>query len=317
LALSATAPKVSLLPGLRILMLSNDQSMQQSATGEAEGTDAAGGDEILATLRSSLDALPAERRGNEWLRASVLVNCLFRHAAKDTFRQLEELRKYSEASEFDEFVQKLFAVLDPFSLSPHGYKRSMGSRDSASNWEAVAGIGNVLEECGVDWFINSGTLLGAVRDNDFISHDDDVDLAVLLPGNDVETVVRNWFLLKDAIRDRGMLVEWNSKNQTHIKVKAKFGVDIFPCWIIDDRIYIWPHTHGELGANELLPLEQRSMGPATVKVPAKSARVLELNYGPDWQTRNPAWRFDWRAAWKKFRDFRLAHRKAKKQQVLP
>jgi hypothetical protein len=284
---------------------------------EAEGKNTADGDEVLAALREGLDIIPEERRGGEWLKASVFVNSLFRHAAKDTFSQLQALREVSDQSEFEELVNKVFSVLHPYSLSPHGYKRSMGSRDSFSNWEAVAGIGAMLEECGVDWFINSGTLLGAIRDSDFISHDDDVDLAVLLPGDDVKTVVRNWFMLKDAIRERGMLVVWDSKNQIHFKVKAEFGVDIFPCWIIDDCVYIWPHTHGEIGANELLPLERRCMGSARVKVPAKPERFLELNYGPDWRTRNPAWRFDWRGAWKKFRAFRAAHREARKQQVFP
>ena len=278
-------------------------------------TDPARRDEIYTALREGLDAISPDRRGKEWLKASLFINCLFRFAGNDTFRQLQEFKEHSDDQTFDQFAKKLFAVLHPQTLGPHGYNRSLGSQNRSSNWEIVAKTGSIFEELGYDWFINSGTLLGAIRDGNFIPHDDDVDLAVILPGDNIEAVARSWCALREEVQDRGMLVPWGDKNryQIHFKVKAKFGLGIFPCWIIDERVFIWPHTYGEIGEKDLLPLSQFSIGAVTVKVPAMPEKVLELNYGPDWRVPNPAWRFNWRSAWKKFHEFRATYRAATKR----
>ena len=53
----------------------------------------------------------------------------------------------------------------------------------------------ILNEAGVEFILSYGTLLGAVRENDFISHDEDIDLSMLHDG--LPRLLSSLFLLHD------------------------------------------------------------------------------------------------------------------------
>jgi hypothetical protein len=271
-------------------------------------------DELFAALRKSLDEIPPERRGPNWLKTSVIVNCLFRKEGGQAFTELQELkarRKPGESLAFDEFVRKVLAVADPWTLSSHGFKKSLASRDSAKNWRIIADVGAFLEELGYDWCINSGTLLGVVRDNDFIPHDDDADLAVILPGQDLASVMQNWMVLRSELARRDVLGFEGKLIHFKLKWPGGLAIDLFPGWIKEGRVFIFPHTGGEVGIDVLYPLRVHSIEGAPVKLPAVPEAILELNYGRDWRIPDAAWRFDWVGARAKFRGLRAAFEAAK------
>jgi len=49
-----------------------------------------------------------------------------------------------------------------------------------SSWyEALHNVSSLLENCGVEYFADSGTLLGLIRDGDFIAWDNDIDIGLV------------------------------------------------------------------------------------------------------------------------------------------
>ena len=60
---------------------------------------------------------------------------------------------------------------------PDPISRANATKPISTTWRALQ---TALTELGYDSFLSYGTLLGAVRDHDFIEHDDDVDMAVVL-----------------------------------------------------------------------------------------------------------------------------------------
>jgi hypothetical protein len=258
-----------------------------------------------ARLRAALDAVPADRRGRAWRETSVLVDLAFRQRPGRTRTQLRRMQA-RRGAEFAGFWAECVRALAPYTLGPHGYAVALGTRDPATVWAEVAGVLDALAGLGREAFVVSGTLLGLVRDGALLPHDDDVDLAVLLASSEVTDVVEEWRALEDELAAAGLLdpaFDHAAKNHCKLAVPSGLGVDLFPAWLAGDRVYVWPHTHGELGRDDLLPLERREVAGATVTLPRRPEPMLELNYGAGWRVPDPTYRFDWARAKERFAGF--------------
>jgi hypothetical protein len=166
-----------------------------------------------------------------------------------------------------------------------------------------------MRELGHATFVNSGTLLGLVREGTVIADDDDVDLAVLLSSSSVRDVAEEWHRLRVRLGEVGLLKPgFDLLSKYHCKLAGIGGVnvDLFPAWISDDQVFVWPHTYGELSADALLPLDHRDVAGFSVALPRDPEPMLEVNYGPLWRTPDPTFRFDWARAKARFAEF-LTH----------
>ena len=163
-----------------------------------------------------------------------------------------------------------------------------------------------LEALGLRCFINSGTLLGAIREGRLIAHDDDVDLAVVLDAPDAEQAARAWVALKGRLDEAKLLnLAFDQEVRSHAKIGQAGGasVDLFPAWIDDGRVYVWPYAAGEAPAEALLPLQPLTIGGVEVLVPHDPPTLLALNYGAGWKRPDPSFRFDWKRARTRFAPF--------------
>jgi hypothetical protein len=258
-----------------------------------------------AALRDALDAVPRSRRGRQWREASVLTDLAFRKRPARTFRRLRRMRA-QQGEEFGGFWEECRRVLAPYTLGAHGYKLALGSHDETAVWREADAVMSAMRELGYPTFVNSGTLLGLVREGSAIADDDDVDLAVLLRSSSLRDVAEEWNALRIRLGEVGLLKPgFDIRSMTHCKVAVHGGVkvDLFPAWVSDDRVFVWPHTHGELPAAALLPLGQREVAGLSVAVPSDPEAMLEINYGPDWRVPDPTFRFAWRDARARFADF--------------
>ncbi|MFD0859181.1 LicD family protein [Roseovarius aquimarinus] len=159
--------------------------------------------------------------------------------------------------------------------------------DHEAVWSQVGDAIASLEAFSPHVFLNSGTLLGAVRDGKLIDHDDDVDLAVLIDAQNEEEAGRVWRRMCEEMAAQGMLDSSKERDMAQVQLKTggQTTIDVFPGWIDRGRVYVYPHTYGTLDEADLLPLGTcRITG---LKIPAHPEKMLAVNYGDGWQKPDP------------------------------
>ena len=255
--------------------------------------------------RDIIDGIPASMEDVNTLMSSVLLNCMVQSEPKQTFFQIEKISHMMDKQETDflEFWKEISSILSPMTINSHGYKKSLKSKDSKELWKEIEKTIALLRgRLGLDIFIISGTLLGLIRDGDFIGHDDDVDLAVMLKSDTFESAGKEWNDIKCKLSEIGILVD--SFNGFHAQLKGfPMSIDLFPAWIIKKHLYIFPHTFGEVDESVLYPLNEINVKGANVAAPNKPEEILALNYGDKWRHPDPSWSFDWMESFKKFDSF--------------
>jgi hypothetical protein len=264
-----------------------------------------------AEIRAALDALPQEvQHSRVWLEASILTDLAHRERARKVHRQLARMRRRQHARGahelFEAFWSECQELLGNDTVSSHGYRPALGGLDDATAWRDTAALIEKLEARGLTAFANSGTLLGLVRDGGFIAHDDDIDLALVVPGGDVTEVAATWWGVRRDLLAAGLLdAEFEARERLHAKARtsAGTGVDLFPAWVIDGLLWVWPHTPGAVAAERVLPPEPRHVAGVAMPVPRDPEPLLEQNYGPGWRVPDPTWSFDWKQPDERFSPF--------------
>lgn len=160
--------------------------------------------------------------------------------------------------------------------------------------EFVKGILSVqdlfIREFGIITYVDFGTLLGAVRDNNFIDYDTDIDMTYLSKFSDVNDIrkeqdkiydfFKNKNMLKADFRTRAILPHYG---QIHIKLHdIGMIVDITTGWIGRfGNYYVFPY--GKIGRKEdVLPLKVIPFRKEFINVPNNSEKLLEFLYN-DWR----------------------------------
>jgi len=213
----------------------------------------------------------------------------------ETWGYLRTLKATLEIDVFNEFKSEVTRCIFPYVITEHGYKRSLASRDQSEVWRQIRQIVGILQEEGVDSFANSGTLLGLIREGSLLPHDDDADLGILVPGDDLEQVVSNIMKLFIALARRGMISAWHVENGCkHIALKNEVPLDLFPAWILNGQLYTYPH--GVIEPEKVHPLSLFDIQGQSIPIPNNSESFLELCYGQDWRTPDDTYSYPWARA---------------------
>lgn len=233
-----------------------------------------------------------------------------RRAQKAIYRLYQIRIARGEEAAHQEFTDQLTASVEHgFSLEGIYLTKSLSEIDHDALWKdtgkAIASVEDVFGPA----FLNSGTLLGAVREGRFIDHDDDVDIAVVMSAASPEDAAKQWLAGIKVLTDRGLVK--GSKGRTRrnpcvFKLESATGVniDVFPAWFEGDSLYVYPHTSGELSREQLLPL--KACAATGLPVPRDAEAMLAVNYGSGWRVPDPAYQFPWQAANERFKAFRTA-----------
>lgn len=130
-------------------------------------------------------------------------------------------------------------------------------------------------------YLMYGTLLGAIRDRDYISHDTDIDLGYLSSYNNEKDVCTERKLIINKLESDKIL---RCRETSGIKVKFNGSdFDIWTSWInAEGKYLIVPLS--DLGSKEvILPFKTLSFRGLDFSVPQKSEELLSKIY-VDWKT---------------------------------
>jgi len=257
-------------------------------------------------FRTLLNQYPERLRNDTWYQASIFLDASVQKYPERTFNHLRLLREQSDRQEFLRFWEELRRTIAPYSLTQHGYTLALENRDEEGIWKEITQISSLLASLDLRCFLNSGTLLGIIRDGGFLPHDDDVDLAVILNADSDREASRQWAslgeLLKQCLQppyklDLGQTILYK------IVCPSELEVDLFPAWVSSGHVFVWPYLHGELNTSDLFPLRPINENLPSVFLPAKPESFLEINYGSNWRIPDPSFRFDWNRAKQQFNIF--------------
>ncbi len=266
----------------------DDQADQDSTDAIVKVAKSATADSVEADLRPFMEKHIAKTRltSNDWA-AMMLIFTALRVNFMSVYRATRALHLPQ--------VQRLHAqvseILAPDFLGPHSYSRRLSDMKDQELIVELKEVFEFFKEQGIVAFLNSGTFLGAVRGNDFIGHDDDIDLAILVPGNSMDEIGLAWRKLRVEIAKSYPV----TMKRTFASLYLSNGVyvDLFPAWVLDGNVFVYPYCVGELTEEQVFPLVTANLRGQDFPAPANFEAVLSLNYGPNWRRPDPNWQFDW------------------------
>lgn len=210
-------------------------------------------------------------------------------------------------SEAISFLKKANHVLEPYNLAlgPHGLTQTFSiqtKKQLETVYHELSTFLSVLnDELGIPAFASSGTLLGLVRNGEFLGHDDDIDVCYIGHETTETGILAERTKITEALKDRGYGVK-HATGAAHLWVStpAGIGLDLFTGWQKDGRCIMNPLSNSGVDASEILPLKKISSHLFDLYIPKNPTPLMVLNYGVDWETPDTMWKFDWSHARKQY-----------------
>ncbi|WP_051486312.1 class I SAM-dependent methyltransferase [Nocardioides sp. J54] len=154
----------------------------------------------------------------------------------------------------------------------------------------------MLRELGVEAFPAYGTLLGAVREGQFLGHDSDADLGYVSRHSTPVDVITESYHLQRAVIERGFSTYRYSGAAFRIDVRESDGsvrgLDLFGGFMDGGRLYLMGEVGMPYDESWLFPLTTCTLAGREYPAPAKPEKLLEAMYGPSWKVPDPAFKFE-------------------------
>jgi phosphorylcholine metabolism protein LicD len=147
------------------------------------------------------------------------------------------------------------------------------------------------ENNNLDWFLDYGSLLGAIRDNGFIPYDDDIDITVQ---NKINTLVGDSITI--TINDTIIKIVKHSWDLNHINTFYRFTnedlgmIDLFtPNYVLPRAIDIYKNNlkliiDSDISIDPPFYTKLIMFEKVQVKIPVNYDSILKLRYGDDYNS---------------------------------
>ena len=177
--------------------------------------------------------------------------------------------------------------------------------DKAVGLKNLVAVRDILQDAGIRMFLHWGTLLGAVRERDFIPHDNDIDVGFYLADLDKFLALRSEFEKRGFEFMSGGEISNRKDGYIYKVIRDGVDVDLFPArevrrlfrgrlWQLDERTTVSSHFLDSLQSTIFLG--------ETFSTPADPIGLMRNLYGKTWNVPiadYPA-RVDWRVRLGKF-----------------
>lgn len=150
---------------------------------------------------------------------------------------------------------------------------------------ALLRVKDRLDAAGIRFFLSAGTLLGIVREGDFIAHDKDIDIGVF-SDTPVESIVR----ALSADSEFRVVVAVDDPTDFSVVFRERMPLDFFRYVQEPDVTWCAVKRQGRELRWNFTPfdLAERAFLGTSFEVPADAERYLEEAYG-DWRTPDPSY----------------------------
>jgi hypothetical protein len=188
--------------------------------------------------------------------------------------------------------------LNPIMVRPHGIRGSVFVRDEMQFVRSVREVIGVLGEIGYPAALCQGTLLGAVREQRLLPHDDDVDIMFVAKAANANEVLAELAKLVEILTQRGVQAA-RVENHLFVKVTAPNAgkpVDAFAAFASGDgalRLHMEGLRLQDVPRELVEPFGAIAFYGEPAPVPARAEEFLEHRFGPGWRVPDRFSRLAW------------------------
>lgn len=133
-----------------------------------------------------------------------------------------------------------------------------------------------------------GAVLAAIRDGDFLPHDDDLDLIVLIREGQAPSYKSGFNRIFRKIENFGFAVKGDYVAHRHI-CNELFFLDVF-VGMEEEGLASWhPGPRKVMPTSTIFPATYAELQGMEIPIPNDSERYLSCVYGEDWRDPQPGW----------------------------
>jgi hypothetical protein len=210
------------------------------------------------------------------------------------------LRSRDELRRLEREVNRASEALggEPTVVTRHGL-RDIGllRKRSTEYVTTIVHATEMLAGLGQDAMIAYGTLLGVVREGDFLAHDDDVDMLTPIHAPSLDEGRAMLGDLHERIAAQGWEVHRPGGGMNfHVRdPETGLHIDVFPMIVGTDKtsLHMEQMVIRPIDTSLLLPPAEQTFQGAVVHVPADPEGFLSERYGATWRTPDPFHDWPW------------------------
>ena len=137
----------------------------------------------------------------------------------------------------------------------------------------------IKDKFNLDIYLVYGTLLGAIRENDFMAHDNDVDFAYLSKTDNAKDALHEFYGISAILKNHNMLGKVCCNGQLHVySPNRRNKFDLWSSYISEDKFYLIPLFDGDMDSSIITPLKQIKFRSCDLLIPNKSELFLDNTY---------------------------------------